>query len=186
MRNRRLGLLVPLLLLNVSILIWGQSGTTSLHGIVSDANGAVLPGATVVLKDPQTGFTRTVRAESDGIYQFLQIPPSAYTIEVVAPGFVRLKKENMRLQVSSPATLNFTLQVAGTTVEVEVTSEAPLVNTQDASIGNAFNSRQLLDLPSEGRDPVSILSLQPGVAYIGSPGRSDQRQSRRIGCRSAQ
>lgn len=188
MRNRRLGLLVPLLLLNVSILIWGQSGTTSLHGIVSDANGAVLPGATVVLKDPQTGFTRTVRAESDGIYQFLQIPPSAYTIEVVAPGFVRLKKENMRLQVSSPATLNFTLQVAGTTVEVEVTSEAPLVNTQDASIGNAFNSRQLLDLPSEGRDPVSILSLQPGVAYIGSQvdQTNDSRGGSVAGARSDQ
>ena len=84
-----------------------------------------------------------------------------------ANGFARLKREDVTLQVKSPATMNFTMQVATTRVEVEVTSEAPLVNEQDASIGNAFNARQLVDLPSEGRDSVSILSLQPGVTYIG-------------------
>ena len=59
------------------------------------------------------------------------------------------------------------LQVQGGTVIVDVTGEAPVVNTQDATLGNNFNARQLTDLPTEGRDPVSILSLQPGVVYIG-------------------
>ena len=59
------------------------------------------------------------------------------------------------------------LQVQGSSVIVDVTGEAPVVNTQDATLGNNFNARQLTDLPTEGRDPVSILSLQPGVVYIG-------------------
>lgn len=188
MRIHRLGVYVPVLFLLGTILTWAQSGTTSLHGVVSDAKGAVLPGAAVTLRDPQTGFTRTVQTASDGTYQFLQIQPSTYTLEVSATGFATLKREDVRLQVNTPATINFTMQVAGTRVEVEVTSEAPLVNTQDASIGNAFNTRQLVDLPSEGRDPVSILSLQPGVTYIGSQvdQTNDSRGGAVAGARSDQ
>jgi hypothetical protein len=188
MRNCRLGVLLPTLFLTCATLTWGQAGTTSLHGVVSDANGAVLPGAAVTITDPQTAFSRTVQTEGDGAYQFLQIQPSAYTVEVSASGFATLKRENVRLQVNTPATLNFTMQVATTRVEVEVTSEAPLVNTQDASIGNAFNARQLVDLPSEGRDPVSILSLQPGVTYIGSQvdQTNDSRGGSVAGARSDQ
>ena len=147
-----------------------------------------MTGATATLHDPQTGFARTVKTESDGTYQFLQIPPSAYTLEVSASGFATQKKENLRLLVNSPATMNVTMQVAAALVEVEVTSEAPLVNTQDASIGNAFNARQLIDLPSEGRDPVSILSLQPGVTYIGSQvdQTNDSRGGSVAGARSDQ
>ena len=188
MRNHRLWLLFPTLLTIVSILAWAQSGTTSLHGTISDANGAVLPGAALTITDPQTGFKRTVQTASDGTYQFLQIQPASYNVEVSAPGFATLRKENVHLQVSTPATVNFTMQVATTRVEVQVTSEAPLVNTQDASIGNAFNTRQLIDLPSEGRDPVSILSLQPGVTYIGSQvdQTNDSRGGSVAGARSDQ
>ena len=142
--------------------------TTSLHGVISDPKGALLPGATVKISDLRTGFARTVTSGPDGVYQFLQIPPALYTVTVVAAGFATITREHVTLQVNTPATLNFTVQIEGAKVQVDVTSEAPLVNTQDASIGNAFNERQLLDLPSEGRDPVAILSLQPGVTYIGS------------------
>ncbi len=141
--------------------------TTSLRGVITDAKGALLPGAAVKINDPRTGFTRTATSAGDGVYQFLQVPPANYTVEVTAAGFAAAKRENVPLLVSTPATLNIIMQVQGAKVEVDVTSEAPLVNTQDASIGNAFTERQLLKLPSEGRDPVSILSLQPGVTFIG-------------------
>jgi len=94
-------------------------------------NGAVLPGATVTITDPQTGFTRTVQTESDGTYQFLQLHPTVYVVEVSATGFAKLKREDARLQVNTPATMNFTMQVSATKVEIEVTTEAPLVNTQE-------------------------------------------------------
>ena len=145
-----------------------QSSTTSLHGIVVDPNGAVLPGTKITLTDPRTGFRRTVNSAADGVYQFLQIPPATYTLTASASGFATIKQENVKLVVNTPDTLNLTLQVAGAKETVEVRSEAATVNTQDASIGNAFNSQQLIDLPSEGRDPVAILSLQPGVTYLGS------------------
>jgi len=155
--------------------------TTSLHGVISDAKGAVLPGATVKIYDAQTGFTRTVTSGGDGVYQFLQIPPATYAVTVTAGGFAVMRRENVTLLVNSPATLNFTMQVEGATIKVEVTSEAPQVNTQDASIGNAFTERQLIRLPSEGRDPVSILSLQPGVTFIGSDKQIDQSNDSRGG-----
>ena len=169
-----------LLLVFMSSFAASQS-TTSLRGVVTDAKGAVLPGATVTIHDSQTGFSRSVNSGDDGVYQFLQLPPATYGITVRAKGFGGLTRENVTLLVSSPATLNFTMQVEGATEKVEVTSEAPLVNTQDASIGNAFNARQLIRLPSEGRDPVSILSLQPGVTFIGSDKQIDQYNDSRGG-----
>jgi hypothetical protein len=175
----RLAVFFLLLFMSCSPVL--AQSTTSLHGVISDAKGAVLPGATVKIYDPQIGFTRTVTSGDDGVYQFLQIPPATFTVSVSAPGFVGIKRANVTVQVSSPATLNFTMQVEGVNVKVEVTSEAPLVNTQDASIGNAFTERQLLKLPAEGRDPAAILSLQPGVTYIGTDKSVDQSNDSRGG-----
>ncbi len=150
-----------------------QSATTSLHGTISDAKGLVVAGATVTINNPATGFSRTVKADDQGSYQFLEVPPSTYIMTVSASGFATTRRENVVLQVSSPATINMSLQVQGGTVIVDVTGEAPVVNTQDATLGNNFNARQLTDLPTEGRDPVSILSLQPGVVYIGKTVNQD-------------
>ncbi|MGA8213743.1 MAG: carboxypeptidase-like regulatory domain-containing protein [Candidatus Sulfotelmatobacter sp.] len=169
------------LLLSLLTSLASAQSTTSLHGVISDPKGAVLPGATVKINDPQTGFARTVASGPDGVYQFLQIPPATYTVTVAATGFSTIKHDRVTLLVSTPATLNFTMRIEGSKVQVEVTSEAPLVNTQDASIGNAFTERQLLKLPSEGRDPVSILSLQPGVTFIGGDKQIDQSNDSRGG-----
>src|SRR5207248_769615 len=103
----------------------------------------------------------------DGAYQFIEVPPAAYSLTVSVAGFATVKQDKVTLQVSQPTTLDIAMQVKGTTEIVEVTSEAPLVNTTDASQGNVFNSAQLSSLPSEGRDPVSILSLQAGVTFLG-------------------
>jgi hypothetical protein len=175
------------LLLCVSAAIVAAQSTTSLRGVITDAKGALLPGATVSIHDPQTGFARTVTSGADGVYQFLQIPPATYDLEVSAAGFAPVKRQNVMLLVSTPATINVTLQVRGVNERVEVVSEAPLVNTQDASIGNAFTERQLLKLPSEGRDPVAILSLQPGVTFVGSVDQTnDSRGGTVSGARSDQ
>jgi hypothetical protein len=150
-----------------STLTSAQSATTSLRGTISDQKGAVVAGATVTLDNQATGFTRSVKTDDQGTYQFLEVPPATYVMTVTASGFATTKRENVVLQVSNPASLNLALQIQGGSVILDVTGEAPVVNTQDATLGNNFNSRQLIDLPTEGRDPVSILSLQPGVVYIG-------------------
>ena len=165
----------------LGILAAAQSANSSLHGTVADPKGAVVAGATVTLSNQATSFSRTVKTDDQGSYQFLEVPPSTYVMTVTASGFATTKHENVVLQVSSPTTANITLQVQGGSVIVDVTSEAPMVNTQDATLGNNFNARQLTDLPSEGRDPVAILSLQPGVTYIGNTTNDQQNNDSRGG-----
>jgi len=147
-----------------------QTSSTSLRGTVTDPNGAVLPDADLVLVDGQTGISRSVKTDNAGVYQFLHLPPATYSITVVAKGFATIKQDNVSLLVDTPATIDFTVKVQGETQMVEVQAEAGLVNTQDATLGHAFDARQIDNLPFEGRDPAAILSLQPGVAFVGNNG----------------
>ncbi len=159
-------------LLASSAVLCAQTGTTSLRGTVSDAKGAVMQGATVTASDPQTGFSRTAKTDGEGVYQLLQLPPSTYTVTVTASGFSPTKQEGVHLLVNIASTLDVTLQVQGQAVTVEVSGEAAHVNTTDATLGNAFGTRQITDLPFEGRNPVEMLSLQPGVSYTGPQSNS--------------
>ncbi len=179
-RSRQLAVLI-VTFLALSTFLLAQSATTSLRGSITDAKGAVVAGATVTLSNAATGFSRTVKTDAQGTYQFLEVPPATYVMTATAEGFSTTRRENVVLQVSSPATLNLPLEVRGGTVVVEVTGEAPAVNTTDATLGNNFNARQLIDLPSEGRDPASILSLQPGVVYIGKTTDTQQDNDSRGG-----
>jgi hypothetical protein len=185
---------IPLLLVGfflfLSTLSLAQVSTTALRGTVYDAKGAAITGASVTITNPATGFTRTSKSDSQGSYQFLELPPARYNLTVDAPGFATMKQSGIELQVATPATLNVNMQVSGGTVTVEVSGTAPLVNTQDASMGHAFGADQIADLPFEGRDPGGILSLQTGVVFTGnSPhlaGASDSRAGSVNGARSDQ
>jgi hypothetical protein len=161
----RVVILLAVFFLVTGCLVWAQTGTTSLRGVVSDAKGAVLQGATVTINDPQNGFSRTVKTDGQGEYQFLQLSPATYNVTVNATGFAIMKQDKVQLLVSVPSTLNFSMQVQGQAITVEVTGEATHVNTTDATMGNAFESKQIVELPFEGRNPVEILSLQAGVTY---------------------
>ncbi|MBZ5683110.1 MAG: carboxypeptidase-like regulatory domain-containing protein [Acidobacteriia bacterium] len=158
-----------------SSLIFAQTATTSLRGTITDPNGAILQGATVTLANPATGYSRTTKSGNDGVYQFLEVPPATYTLTVTSPGFATLKQDRVTLHVSQPATLDFTMKVAAATEVVEVSGAAPMVNTTDASQGNVFDSTQLTSLPSEGLDPVSILSLQAGVTFLGNTNQDNTK-----------
>jgi hypothetical protein len=169
---------------------WAQSATTSVRGSVYDPNGAVVSGAMVTLSNPATGFARTAKSDGQGNYQFLELPPASYQLTVSASGFATMKQSGVELLVNTPATLNVNMQITGGTVTVEVAGTAPLVNTQDASLGHAFGANQIASLPFEGRDPTGILSLQPGVVFTGnSPhisSKSDSRSGSVNGARSDQ
>ena len=163
----------------LSSLLWGQSSTTSVRGTVSDPQGAVLVGADVTLSNPATGFTESKKTDRDGVFQFLQIPPGTYGLTVTAAGFATLEEKNLVLLVNLPATANVTMRLKAEIATVEVQSQNVQVNTQDATIGNAFGTSQIAALPFEGRDPTQILSLQPGVTYVGT--NVDQNQDSRGG-----
>jgi len=90
-------------LLAFQALTFAQSATTSLHGTISDAKGLVVAGANVTLSNAATGFSRSTKTDGQGVYQFLELPPATYMLTVEAAGFAKLKRENVVLQVSSPA-----------------------------------------------------------------------------------
>jgi hypothetical protein len=165
----------------VPIQMNAQTATTSLRGVVSDPAGAVVAGATIVVSNPETGFSQTTTTDHEGSYQFLQLPPATYIITTTAAGFAPVKQEGVRLLVNVAGTLNVKLQVKGESIQVEVVGNAELVNTQDATLGHAFGREKIEALPFEGRDPVGILSLQPGVVFTGSSTKVDTAIDSRSG-----
>ena len=146
--------------------VWGQA-TTSLRGIVSDTQGGAVDSANATLQNDQTGFKRSVITDATGAYQFLQVPPGAYTVTIEKPGFSVSTQKDIQLLVNTPATLNLALQLASVATSVNVEAEVVTLNTVDAAIGNAFNQTQVRQLPLQTRNVVELLSLQPGVTQTG-------------------
>src|ERR1700744_2353082 len=130
-------LLAGLFLLGAISLLQAQS-SSSLHGVISDPQGAVIPSAVVALNNASTGASRQVVTDNTGAYQFLQMMPGDYTLTVTKPGFAKASQEHVVLEVNVPATLNVQLEVGTTGQTVNVTAETSMVSTSDASVGNAF------------------------------------------------
>lgn len=143
-----------------------QTALTSLRGTVTDPSRAVAPGAAVEIKNPASGFHATTTTDSSGAYEFPQIPPGRYTVTVTMAGFAVQTKE-AELLVSQPATINFALSVQESKTTIEVSAEAQTLNLSDATIGNSVSNSTIEALPMEGRNVPDLLSLQPGVLYLG-------------------
>ncbi len=142
--------------------------TTSLGGRVTDKSGAIIPGASVKLVSATTNSTRQGTTSPNGEFQFSQLAPGRYNLVVSATGFEPSEKDGMDLLVGQPATMNVSLAVASVTSQVVVTSSVePMLNTTDATMGNAFDRQQVEQLPIEGRNVPDLLTLQPGVTFLG-------------------
>ena len=167
-------LLAVLLLSSVS---YSQSGRSTVRGTVKDQQGNLVSGATVTISDSEKNFTRTQTTTQDGNYVFTAIPPGTYKIDVEAASFKKTSVSQVRALVDSSIDADVVLEVGSVseTVNVSASGEAPL-NTSDASIGVAFESRRIQELPLNARNVVGLLSLQPGVTRSGyvNGGRADQ------------
>ena len=147
--------------------------TSQLNGSVSDPSGASVAGAKITLTDAATGFQRNTTSNASGLYQFLDIPPGEYRLEATASGFAAVVVPKVTILVKLPSTIPLKLQVAGATTSISVEGEAPLINRTDASLGNVVNQDQIAELPIAQRNVVQLLSLQPGVAYLGNEVNAD-------------
>ncbi len=156
----------------------GQSGTTSVSGTIVDQQGAVVPGATVRLLNPETGFSRTTTTNESGRFNFPIVPAATYHIEVEARNFKKLAVSDLRALVNSPLNISLTLELGEVTAVVSVTGDRldSVINDQDATIGNNFTAQQISQLPTNLRRVADLMTLQPGVTREGyvSGGRSDQ------------
>src|SRR5271165_1250856 len=155
--------------------------TSQLNGNVTDPSGAIVAGAKITLTDPSTGLQRTATSNGTGLYQFIDVPPGNYRMEVAASGFALYVASKVTLVVSTPSTINIRLQVAGATQTVNVEGQAPLINRTDASLGNTLEQDQIAELPIPDRNVVQLLSLQAGVTYLGNLTQSLQDTDTRSG-----
>jgi hypothetical protein len=168
---------------------WAQTGTTSLHGKVLDSTRAVVEGASITLANQTQGFSRTATTASTGEFEFLALPPGTYVLTVEKAGFKKYQQTNLQLLVNVPTSVNVVLQVGAPTTQIEVSGQAPVINTEDATMGIAFGENQVKELPLEGRNVPDLLTLQPGVAYTGNradTSSSDTRSGAVNGARSDQ
>ena len=184
-RVRRAVWLFPMLIIFAAL---GISQTSQLNGSVSDPSGASVAAANITLTDSATGLQRTTTSNATGLYQFLDVPPGNYRLEANAKGFASYLASNVTLIVKTPSTINIKLQVAGIQTMVTVEGEAPLINRTDASLGNTVEENQIAQLPIADRNVVQLLSLQPGVAYLGNQvdASTDTRSGAVNGMRSDQ
>ena len=147
---------------------WAQTGTASLHGIVTDKTGAAIVGAKVTLSNPSIGLQRETASGASGEYEFLALPPGTYVLRVEMANFRKYEQTNLQLLVNTPATINVRLEVGATVQTIEVSAQTVTLNTTDASLGNAFSTQQVQGLPLEAGNVPELLSLQAGVAYTGN------------------
>ncbi len=139
---------------------------TSLTGTVADPSGAVIPGASITLENVAQGVKRGTTSDAAGRYTFAQVPPGDYRINGQAAGFTDVVINNVRLLVNTPATINVEFAKVGAVAEtVLVSAEAVQVNTTDASLGHAFGTRPILELPVEARN--SDVLTNPRVMQFG-------------------
>jgi hypothetical protein len=186
MRKRAQAIVILWLLISPALL-FAQSSVASLRGSVTDSSGATVSGAQMLLENKATGFSNSRLTDSSGEYQFQQIPSGKYTISVTAKGFAGQLK-SAELLVNQPATINLSLSVQALNTVLEVTAETLALNSVDASMGDAVNSATIEALPMEGRNVPELLSLQPGVLYLGSGDDQshDSRSGASAGSRSDQ
>jgi hypothetical protein len=141
----------------------GQSTGGRILGRVADPSGAVLANVNVRITNQATGVARETKTNGSGDYTFVEVVPGNYTAEFGQKGFKRNVQTNVTVEVNQVVNLNSTLQVGATAETVEVTSEAPLVDTTSTQLGAVVNDRSVAQLPLNQRDTYQFLQLQPGV-----------------------
>jgi hypothetical protein len=167
--------LVVLFCLASPTLLLAQSTGGRILGRVADPSGAVLANVKVALVNEATNVSRDANTNANGDYDFVEVPVGTYRLDFDLKGFKKNVRRNVALDINQVITLNMTMQLGGAQEVVEVTSEAPLVETTSTQLGTVVNDRAITQLPLNQRDTYQFLSLQPGVQsqvgadlYVGS------------------
>jgi hypothetical protein len=162
MKFRVLPLLAVLVLVGSVASVYAQN-TAEIYGKVTDASGAIMPGATVTLTSPVLLQPLTAVTTETGSYRFPGLGVGTYTIKFELPGFKTVVKEGYRLQLAESAQVNQSLEISTVQETVTVTGETPLVDLRDTSKTNRFTQEALQGIPS-ARDPWVIIEQSAGVA----------------------
>ena len=155
--------------LSLSAILSAQGTGGRILGRVSDPSGAVLAEAKVTLVNEATNVSRETTTNTNGDYDFVEVPVGSYRVEFDLKGFKKNVRRNVALDINQVITLNMTMQLGAAQEVVDVTSEAPLVETSSTQLGAVVNDRTVSQLPLNSRDTYQLLQLQPGVmSTVGS------------------
>jgi hypothetical protein len=169
MRNsvRVLGVAVAVLLISLPVFPQGSQGT--IQGSVFDQSGGAVAGATVTIVDPARGSTKLLTTDAAGAYNSQNLTPGAYTVRGEAKGFQAVEHPNVIVEVGQNIRVDLTLQPGAQTQTITVTSEAPAIDTTDATLGGTVSNASINALPLNGRNFERLLQLRPGmVVGVGS------------------
>jgi carboxypeptidase family protein/TonB-dependent receptor-like protein len=147
-----------------------QTGTSNITGTVRDSSGAVVPGATVTAKNDATGVTSTQSTTDSGVYAFSSLPVGKYTITIEKQGFKTLQRTENVLEVGTPLTVDAALEIGQLSETVTVQSGTEQLQTANATIGNVVEQKAIEALPLNGRNPLTLLLLEPGVVQRSAGG----------------
>lgn len=153
----------------------GQTTSATVSGRITDASGAVVPDADVQLQSAERGTIMTAKTNSAGIYLFANVEPGQYQITVRKAGFKQTDLVGLIVNVQDHIEQNFRLEVGSTSESVTVEGAAPLLNTQDATVGTVIDRQFVANTPLNGRTLQSLITLTPGIQVV-SPGFGDQGQ----------
>jgi hypothetical protein len=164
MRNRELLLLGAVVaLLAMADTASAQTATGQITGTVKDASGAAAPGATVTVHSDLTGLTRTAASNASGDYSFPLLPVGTYTCGAELTGFRAAKRTAIRLNAGDVVRIDFALDPGGVSEAVEVEAATVAINTESAAVGQVVTTKQITDLPLNGRNFLSLLFLNAGA-----------------------
>ncbi len=148
-----------------SLAVWAQDPVASIEGTVVDRSGARVNDAKVTMRKLDTGLLMTVKSES-GRYRISMLPVGLYELNVAAQGFATFLQTPIALEVSQVARLDVLLELAGVKQSVSVSADVSLVDTASNAIGKTVTTREILDLPLNGRNFTQLGLLQAGVAAL--------------------
>ncbi len=169
---RRLALLLAfavLFFVTNSSTLSGQTvaSSASVSGIISDPEGARITAAKVTFSSQELGITRTFTTSSTGAFSFSLLPPSVYSLKVVAAGFKTYEQGRIVLDVGQAAVLDAVLSVGSAAEQVVVSGETPLLSTDNANLGSEVSSKQMVDLPLNFRGATAFLFLDSSARWLG-------------------
>jgi hypothetical protein len=146
-----------------------QSTTGTILGKVTDSGGLVLPGATVTVKNTETGLTRTVVTDGEGSYIVSGLPPGLHQLEVALSGFRPFRQDAFRLATAQNARVDAQLSIGGLTEQVEVVANAVRVDTTSSSVSTNIDPQRVSELPMVNRSLLSMVQLAPGITEVTVP-----------------
>lgn len=141
----------------------------SVSGVVQDASGAVIPNAAVTLENARTNIAQNTTTNAGGIYRFVSLPPGEYNVRAEATGF-QAQKINFTLTTAQSAGINLTLAVSSSAETVDVTAEAPVLETTETRTQMTVQEQSLKELPFQGRNFLGLVAIAPGVTGFGAVG----------------